>query len=51
LVGVEDLGAAILRERLPHRIEAEVSRQPIGEPPGTATAVAVLSSFMTVTSH
>ena len=24
LVGVEDLGAAILRDRLPHRIEAEV---------------------------
>jgi hypothetical protein len=33
LVGVEDLGAAILRERLPHCVETEVRRQRVGEPP------------------
>ena len=34
LIGVEDLGAAILRNRLPHGLETEVRRQRIGEPPG-----------------
>ena len=34
LVGVEDLRAAILRDRLSHRIKAEVRGQRIGEPPG-----------------
>ena len=34
LVGIEDLGAAILRDRLPHGVETEVRRQRIGEPPG-----------------
>jgi len=38
LVGVEDLGAAILHDRLPHRVEAEVRRQRIGEPPGEHSA-------------
>jgi len=34
LVGVEDLGTAILRDRLPHGVETEVRGQRIGEPPG-----------------
>lgn len=33
LVCVEDLGAAILRDRLPHRVEAEVRGQCMGESP------------------
>ncbi len=33
LIGVEDLRMAILRDRLPHRVEAEVRGQRIGEPP------------------
>ena len=32
-VGVEDLGAAILRDRLPHCVEEEVRGQRIGESP------------------
>ncbi len=38
LVGVEDLGAAILRDRLPHRIEAEVCGERIREPSGQHAA-------------
>jgi len=34
LVSVEDLRAAILRDRLPHGVEAEVCSERIGEPPG-----------------
>jgi hypothetical protein len=34
LVGVEDLGTAILRDRLPHGVETEVRGERIGEPPG-----------------
>ncbi len=34
LVSVEDLRAAILRDRLPYRVEAEVRGQRSGEPPG-----------------
>ena len=34
LIRVEDLGAAILRDRLAHGVETEVRGQRIGEPPG-----------------
>lgn len=34
LIGVENLGTAILRDGLLHGVEAEVCRQRIGQPPG-----------------
>ena len=33
LIRIEDLWAAILRDRLPYRVEAEIRGQRIGEPP------------------
>jgi hypothetical protein len=43
LIGVEDLGAAILRDPLPHCVEAEVCGQRIGESPRQHSATRFFS--------
>ncbi len=42
LIGVEDLRAAKLRDRLSHRVKEEVRGQRIGEPPGQHAATSGL---------